>query len=127
MVFSSAASRELWFLGERQDLEEMVGNLLDNAGKWAHGAVSIVVAREAEQTSPGRSFLLFTIDDDGSGLAPQLRAAATERGRRLDETKPGSELGLSIVTDLAAAYGGSLRLGASPRGGLRAELRLPGF
>ncbi len=127
VVFSSAASRELWFLGERQDLEEMVGNLLDNAGKWAHGAVSIVVAREAEQTSPGRSFLLFTIDDDGSGLAPQLRAAATERGRRLDETKPGSGLGLSIVTDLAAAYGGSLRLGASPRGGLRAELRLPGF
>ena len=127
VIFSSAAPRELWFLGERQDLEEMVGNLLDNAGKWAHGAVSIVVTREAEQASPGRSFLLFTIDDDGSGLAPHLRAAATERGRRLDETKPGSGLGFSIVTDLAAAYGGSLRLGASPRGGLRAELRLPGF
>jgi signal transduction histidine kinase len=124
--FSGGVQDDLWFLGERQDLEEMAGNLLDNAGKWARGEVSINVVREAE-AGQGRSYLLFTIDDDGPGLAPELRAAAAERGRRLDETKPGSGLGLSIVTDLAAAYGGSLRLGASPGGGLRAQLRLPGF
>jgi len=127
VAFSGEAAKELWFLGERQDLEEMVGNLLDNAGKWASGAVSIAVTREAEPSAPGRALLLFTIEDDGPGLAPQLRAAATQRGRRLDETKPGSGLGLSIVTDLAAAYGGSLRLADSPKGGLRAQLRLPGF
>ena len=127
VAFSGEAAKELWFLGERQDLEEMVGNLLDNAGKWASGAVSIAVTREAEPNAPGRALLLFTIEDDGPGLAPQLRAAATQRGRRLDETKPGSGLGLSIVTDLAAAYGGSLRLADSPKGGLRAQLRLPGF
>jgi signal transduction histidine kinase len=69
----------------------------------------------------------LTIDDDGPGLAPEQREAATRRGQRLDETKPGSGLGLSIVADLAAAYGGSLRLETSPLGGLRAELRLPGF
>jgi signal transduction histidine kinase len=126
-VFSGAAPSELWFLGERQDLEEMIGNLLDNAGKWASRDVRVMVTREADQSASGRSLLLFTIDDDGPGLAPELRAAATERGRRLDETKPGSGLGLSIVTDLAAAYGGSLRLDVSPAGGLRAQLWLPGF
>ncbi len=127
VTFASSAPRELMFLGERQDLDEMVGNLLDNAGKWAAGAVALTVTREADPHAPGRSLLLFVIDDDGPGLAPQLRAAATQRGRKLDESKPGSGLGLSIVTDLAAAYGGSLQLDASPKGGLRAELRLPGF
>ncbi len=71
--------------------------------------------------------LVVIIDDDGPGLAPHLRAQATERGRRLDETKPGSGLGLSIVVDLAAAYGGELVLDDSPAGGLRARLRLPGL
>jgi len=69
----------------------------------------------------------MTIDDDGPGLASHLRTTATQRGRRLDETKPGSGLGLSIVVELADAYGGSLQLNDSPSGGLRAELRLPGF
>jgi signal transduction histidine kinase len=125
--FAGHQSRELWFSGERQDLDEMVGNLVDNAGKWARSAVTVAVALEGDAGGSGRSLLLFMIDDDGPGLAPQLREMATQRGRRLDETKPGSGLGLSIVTDLAAAYGGSLRLTDSPRGGLRAELRLPGF
>jgi signal transduction histidine kinase len=79
------------------------------------------------QGAAGRKTLVFAIDDDGPGLPPQSRAEATKRGRRLDETKPGSGLGLSIVTDLAAAYGGSLQLDASPAGGLKALLRLPGF
>ncbi|MBI5314074.1 MAG: sensor histidine kinase, partial [Methylocystis sp.] len=117
------ADPRLRFLGERQDLEEMIGNLLDNAGKWAKSRVTIDVCVEGAS----RPTLRVTIDDDGPGLAAHLRAAATQRGRRLDETKPGSGLGLSIVVDLAAAYGGSLQLDDSPSGGLRAELRLPGF
>lgn len=124
VTFSATTSRELRFLGEKQDLEEMIGNLLDNAGKWATSAVVIAIAVE---NSGERPMLRITIDDDGPGLAPQLREAATLRGRRLDETKPGSGLGLSIVTDLAAAYGGSLTLDDSPSAGLRALLRLPGF
>lgn len=127
VAFSGAAPENLWFLGERQDLEEMIGNLLDNAGKWANEAVTIGVTVDTEAGAAGRKMLLFAIEDDGPGLPPQSRAEATQRGRRLDETKPGSGLGLSIVTDLAAAYGGSLQLDATPTGGLKALLRLPGF
>ncbi|MBI5314098.1 MAG: sensor histidine kinase [Methylocystis sp.] len=123
VIFSGGADPRLRFLGERQDLEEMIGNLLDNAGKWAKSQVTIDVCVEGAS----RPTLRVTIDDDGPGLATHLRAAATQRGRRLDETRPGSGLGLSIVVDLAAAYGGSLQLDDSPSGGLRAELRLPGF
>lgn len=125
--FSGDIGPELRFLGERQDLEEMIGNLLDNAGKWARTAVTISVEADPAPEGAGRSTLVVTIDDDGPGLAPHLRAEATKRGRRLDETKPGSGLGLSIVVDLAAAYGGALALDDSPAGGLRARLRLPGF
>jgi signal transduction histidine kinase len=124
--FAARAPDSLWFSGERQDFDDMVGNLLDNAGKWAQEMVrveAILITNEID----GRRALRIWIDDDGPGLAPELREAATQRGRRLDETKPGSGLGLSIVADLAAAYGGSLRLADSPSGGLRAELRLPGF
>jgi signal transduction histidine kinase len=125
--FSGAAPAASRFLGEKQDLEEMIGNLLDNAGKWAASAVGVSIAAEPAPGALGRMLLRVVIDDDGPGLAPHLREAATRRGKRLDETKPGSGLGLSIVTDLAGAYGGSLTLGDSPHGGLRAELRLPGF
>ncbi|MBG0798674.1 sensor histidine kinase [Methylocystis sp. L43] len=125
VIFSGGADPRLRFLGERQDLEEMIGNLLDNAGKWAKSQVTIDVS--AETDGAARPTLRIAISDDGPGLAPHLRAAATQRGRRLDETKPGSGLGLSIVVDLAAAYGGSLQLDDSPSGGLHAELRLPGF
>ncbi|MBM3654443.1 MAG: sensor histidine kinase, partial [Alphaproteobacteria bacterium] len=124
VIFSGGADPLVRFLGERQDLEEMIGNLLDNAGKWAKSSVTIEVSVDGQASRPA---LRITIDDDGPGLAQHLRAAATQRGRRLDETKPGSGLGLSIVVDLAAAYGGSLRLDDSPGGGLRAELMLPGF
>ena len=70
--------------------------------------------------------LRIVVDDDGRGLSEAERSKASRRGQRLDESKPGSGLGLSIVVDLAALYGGSLSLGNAPIGGLRAELVLPG-
>ena len=118
------ASAGAKFRGERQDLEEMVGNLVDNACKWAHSRVGIEASiRPPSGTEP--AWLRIIVDDDGRGLSDDERMQASQRGRRLDETKPGSGLGLSIVTDLAALYGGSLSLGTSPLGGLRAELVLP--
>lgn len=124
IVFSSAVSDGARFRGEKQDLEEMLGNLIDNAGKWAAGHVQIGVER-GEDIAPERPSLVFTIDDDGPGLPADKRAEATRRGRRLDETRPGSGLGLSIVVDLAQLYGGSFVLDDSPLGGLRARLILP--
>ena len=111
------------FRGERQDLEEMVGNLVDNACKWAGSRVSIEVI--GEQPEPGRQIVRIVVDDDGPGLTPGQREQVSRRGQRLDETKPGSGLGLSIVVELAGLYGGALNLGTAPIGGLRAELVLP--
>jgi signal transduction histidine kinase len=119
--------RDTRFRGERQDLEEMVGNLVDNACKWAQSRVAIeVLSARAEATQAGNT-LRVVVDDDGPGLTPSQRERVqiARRGNRLDETKPGSGLGLSIVTDLAALYGGALTLGTAPIGGLRAELVLP--
>ncbi len=114
----------LRFLGEKQDFDDMVGNLIDNACKWAHGEVRVAV----ELLPTGgrdRAFFRATIDDDGPGLDRAQRIEAVRRGRRLDESKPGSGLGLSIADDLASAYGGKLELSDSPLGGLRAMLVLP--
>ena len=122
--FESVSAPDIRFRGEKQDLEEMLGNLIDNAGKWATGAVRIEAAR-GEDLAPERPSILFLIDDDGPGLPKERRSEATRRGRRLDETKPGSGLGLSIVVDLAQLYGGNLALDDSPLGGLRARLTLP--
>jgi signal transduction histidine kinase len=111
------------FRGERQDLEEMVGNLVDNAYKWASSRVSIEVMQE--QPEPGRQIVRIVVDDDGPGLTPAQRQQVARRGQRLDESKPGSGLGLSIVVEVAGLYGGALNLGTAPIGGLRAELVLP--
>jgi signal transduction histidine kinase len=111
------------FLGERQDLEEMVGNLLDNACKWAKARVAVQVARE--KSAPNAQIIRIIVDDDGRGLSPFEREQVAHRGKRLDESKPGSGLGLSIVVELAGLYGGTLTLDAAPIGGLRAELVLP--
>jgi signal transduction histidine kinase len=111
------------FRGERQDLEEMVGNLVDNACKWAKSRV--LVAADIVR-GDGPASLQIIVDDDGPGLPEPARQEVLRRGRRLDETKPGSGLGLSIVADLAGLYRGHLHLDASPLGGLRAVLTLPG-
>ena len=114
------------FLGERQDLEEMVGNLVDNACKWAASRVSITVESETRAGKGLPPAVRIVIDDDGPGLSATEREQVAQRGQRLDETKPGSGLGLSIVLELAGLYGGSLNLSPAPIGGLRAELVLPG-
>ncbi len=114
------------FRGERQDLEEMVGNLVDNACKWAQSRVAVEVISERPDPNEDRRVVRVVVDDDGPGLSPQQREQVTRRGRRLDETKPGSGLGLSIVLELAGLYGGGLTLGTAPIGGLRAELVVPG-
>ena len=111
------------FLGERQDLEEMVGNLLDNACKWAQSRVVVEVL--TDKAGPSSQSVRIVVDDDGRGLSPAEREQVAHRGQRLDETKPGSGLGLSIVVELAGLYGGKLTLGTAPIGGLRAELLLP--
>ncbi len=116
----------LRFRGEKQDLEELIGNLVDNAGKWARARVAITVVPASEPAENGvSSGIVVTVDDDGPGLPREQRALATRRGRRMDETKPGSGLGLSIVADLVGVYGGAMSLAESPLGGLRAILRLP--
>jgi signal transduction histidine kinase len=113
------------FRGEQQDLEEMIGNLVDNACKWAQSRVAVEVLSERRDPEHDRHVVRILVDDDGPGLSPQQREQV-RRGRRLDETKPGSGLGLSIVVELAGLYGGGLTLGTAPIGGLRAELVLPG-
>jgi len=118
------AEEGLRFRGERPDLEEMIGNLVDNACKWAASRVAIEIARAPAGAGASQS-LRIVVDDDGRGLSAAEREQVAERGRRLDETKPGSGLGLSIVVELAGLYGGALKLGTAPRGGLRAELILP--
>ena len=110
----------LVFRGDRADLEEMLGNLLDNACKWAEGRVAITAAPAAR---PGRIRIVVT--DDGPGLSEEQKRRVLERGERLDETKPGSGLGLGIVKEITNLYGGTFSLGRSESGGLLVELDLP--
>jgi signal transduction histidine kinase len=120
------AAESARFRGEQQDLEEMAGNLVDNACKWAQSRVAIEAFSERPDAAAERRVVRIVVDDDGPGLSVQQREQVAKRGRRLDETKPGSGLGLSIVMELADLYGGALTLSTAPIGGLRAELMLPG-
>lgn len=103
---------------QREDLEEMLGNLVDNACKWARHQVEI-------RSAGVEGAILITIDDDGPGIDPALRVEVLQRGVRADEAAPGSGLGLAIVADLVELYSGSITLESSPFGGVRAILRLP--
>lgn len=113
------APDDLYFLGERQDFMEIAGNGMENAGKWGRRRVRVRAAPD------GEAHLTLTIEDDGPGLPPDRREEVVKRGARLDETAPGSGLGLSIVDELARAYRGSLELGDSRLGGLMLTVRLP--
>jgi len=108
------------FKGRREDLDEMLGNLLDNACKWARTQVVIASTAAGER-------LTLTVDDDGPGLDEQARTAVLQRGVRKDLATPGSGLGLAIVNDLADVYGGSIVLDRASSGGLMARLELPGL
>jgi signal transduction histidine kinase len=106
----------LKFQGEKQDFEELVGNFLDNACKFFYKLATL---------AGGASNFEVLVDDNGPGLTEAERERAVKRGQRLDETKPGSGLGLSIVAELAHLYKGRFELEPSPQGGLRARLELP--
>ena len=111
--------REHVFAGERADLDEMLGNLMDNACKWAKARVEVTSRLEAG------GMLAVSVDDDGPGLPADRRDAVLAPGVRLDESTPGTGLGLAVVRDVARLYGGDVRLLDSPLGGLRVELVLP--
>ena len=113
------APDDLCFQGERQDLLEMIGNVLENACKYSGGRIRVT----ATATGPER--LSLVVDDEGAGLAAERHGEVFKRGARLDESAPGSGLGLSIVDELARAYGGAVALSESPAGGLRVTLQLP--
>jgi signal transduction histidine kinase len=106
------------FRGQREDLDEMLGNLLDNACKWARAQVRLTCSKEGER-------IVIVVDDDGPGIEASMREAVMQRGIRVDEAAQGSGLGLAIVRDLAEIYGGSISLEESPMGGARARLTLP--
>ncbi|MCP5472020.1 MAG: two-component sensor histidine kinase [Sinobacteraceae bacterium] len=117
----------LQFFGERADLTEALGNLLDNACKWSRGRVQLSGGIDAPGSSSARGVITLVVEDDGPGLPPALREQGPARGRRADETTPGHGIGLAMVQEMAEGYGGSLRLGtAAGLGGARLELRLPG-
>lgn len=112
------------FAGEQEDLEEIVGNLLENAGKWGRSAIRLTVSAANPETMDNAFDI--SVEDDGPGLAPGQIKDALTRGKRLDESKPGTGLGLSIVHDTVREYGGTLRLERSgDLGGLRARITLP--
>ena len=104
--------------GQREDLDEMLGNLLDNACKWARTRVALSSAN-------GDGYVAITVEDDGPGIAPSMRDAVLQRGVRADQAAPGSGFGLAIVRELAELYEGAIALDASPLGGLRVQLQLP--
>ncbi len=121
------------FAGERQDFEEITGNLLDNAFKWAKSRVVCTVEQKSMPQGPKsrtidklHTTVTITIEDDGPGLSKSQQIEVLKRGKRLDESVPGSGLGLSIVNDLVDLYGGSLELGQAADGGLSVKIQLPG-
>ena len=111
----------LMFRGEKRDLEEMIGNLMDNACKWTHSEIHVT----ADIMQIEEANLRLMVDDNGPGLPAEDYETVLKRGMRLDEATPGSGFGLSIVDDLAKAYKGSFALAKSPLGGLRTILILP--
>ncbi len=119
VVIDWRALPNLMFRGERQDLLEIAGNVLENACKWCRKSVEI----DAALVAPG--LMRLTVEDDGPGLPDEQRDEVLQRGARLDESAPGSGLGLSIVDELARAYGGKVAMDRSSLGGLKVIIDLP--
>ncbi len=118
IAMEADVGRDLYVRVQREDLDEMLGNLLDNACKWARSRVVV-----SAETGDGR--IAVRVDDDGPGIERALRDVVLQRGVRADESAPGSGLGLAIARDLAELYGGTIALDDSPFGGLRASIALP--
>lgn len=136
VMFHSGIGLPISFRGEEQDFEELVGNLLDNACKWSKRNVSVTLSLASEDYKPVRGngmpsgavrWLTVTIEDDGPGMTEEQIVVALQRGNRLDESKSGSGLGLSIVEEIISMYQGKLILDRSEQGGLRARIYLPAF
>jgi two-component system sensor histidine kinase PhoQ len=119
-----AIPADLMFVGDRDDLTEALGNLMDNASKWCRSRVQVSASL---QDSAGASRkLVILVEDDGPGVPAMDRERVLERGARADEHTPGHGLGLAMVRDMAEMYGGTLEIGESALGGARVQLRLPG-
>jgi signal transduction histidine kinase len=118
LAFQISGAEGVHFRGDALDLEEMIGNLMDNACKWARRQVAVSVSRQNDR-------LAISVEDDGPGIPADRQAEIPQRGRRLDEAVPGSGLGLDIVREIAELYGGTLRIDTSAHGGVRADLDLP--
>ncbi|MFN3856454.1 MAG: sensor histidine kinase [Caulobacter sp.] len=113
------APDDLCFRGERQDLQELAGNIIENAGKWCKRRVRV------DARPDGEDWMVLSVEDDGPGLPADRRGEVLKRGARLDESAPGSGLGLAIVDELARAYGGDVSLDDAAMGGLKVSVRLP--
>jgi signal transduction histidine kinase len=128
IAFDLLVEPDLTFAMEQQDVEEVVGNLLENAARFARTKVVtrvVMTTREDDLTDGRRGWIEVVVEDDGPGLAPEQIGEALKRGRRLDESKPGTGLGLSIVKEISGEYQGTFGLSRAGIGGLRAQLILP--
>jgi len=124
LVIELAIAPGTQFIGDRGDLTELVGNLLDNACKWCRSRVRL--AASADAAADPRERLTLTVQDDGPGIPAEDRPRVLQRGARVDEKVPGHGLGLAMVQDTVELYGGRLEIDTSPLGGARISLRLPG-
>jgi signal transduction histidine kinase len=111
------------FMGEKEDFEEVVGNLMENAAKWSAERITLSVSTVGGED--GKRWIVLAIEDDGPGIAAGQREFALKRGKRLDESVPGTGLGLAIVSETVSAYGGKIELSESSIGGLRVDVTLP--
>jgi two-component system sensor histidine kinase PhoQ len=124
LAIELAVERESQFVGDRGDFTELLGNLVDNACKWCRSHVRVTVVTDPQAGQ--RERLSVMVDDDGPGISEENRGRVLQRGVRTDESVPGHGLGLAMVRDTVDLYGGSISIDASPLGGARFSLRLPG-
>jgi two-component system, OmpR family, sensor histidine kinase PhoQ len=124
LVIELAVAPTAQFIGDRGDLTELLGNLLDNACKWCRTRVRF--SANIDESAGARERLCLIVEDDGPGISAEDRARVLQRGVRADEKVPGHGLGLAMVHDTVDLYGGRLTIDASPLGGARFTLRLPG-
>lgn len=124
LLFEFSDHPDAQFAGDRGDLFELLGNLLDNACKWCRARVRVSLARSVDHL--GRPRLLIVVEDDGAGIAPADRERILERGARADEQVAGQGLGLAMVREIVELYEGRLAIGDSPLGGARIEVEIPG-